>query len=193
MTTQSQIEKRAKILEAALQLFVEQGFHATPTSAITKRAGVSAGILFHYFNTKEELIYTLFLETKLDFYSAMIAGIEKIKSPESRFRLIWSNMWNYGLDHPHHFRFVQQIHNSPFIERIHEDPEVQQKNNQLAEMVKDSIATGLLKNIPIELHISNIYHMTLGLVELIKSNPDLRNDNAFIEQAWECFWDCAKA
>ena len=37
------------------------------------------------------------------------------------------------------------------------------------------------------------YYLILGLVELIWQKPELRNDNAFIEQAWECFWDCHKA
>ena len=42
------MDKKKQLLETATKLFVERGFHATPTSAITKEAGVSAGILFHY-------------------------------------------------------------------------------------------------------------------------------------------------
>ena len=54
------MEKREKILAAALNLFVEFGFHGTPTSKIAQKAGVANGTLFHYFATKEELVVALF-------------------------------------------------------------------------------------------------------------------------------------
>lgn len=193
MTTQSNIDKRAKILDAALHLFVEKGFHATPTSAISTAAGVSAGILFHYFKTKEELIYTLFLETKLELYRVMMTGLDKVKSPEGKFRLIWSNVWNYGVDQPHKFKFVQQIHNSPFEEKIKEDHAILDMTAQMTQSIQAAIDTGILKDAPIELHMNNFYFLILGLVELIWQKPELRNDNTFVEQAWESFWDCHKA
>ncbi len=193
MTTQSNIDKRSKILDAALHLFVEKGFHATPTSTISKAAGVSAGILFHYFKTKEELIYALYLETKLEFFRAIHQGLEKVKSPESQFRLIWSNMWNYGVDNIDKFKFIQQFHHSPFISQIHDDPEVQNLTGQMAQSIQASIDAGVLKDIPIDLHMNYFFYLIIGLVELINKQPELRNDNILIEQAWECFWDCHKA
>lgn len=45
-----------KILDAALKLFAERGFHNTSISQITKEAGVSKGLLYNYFQKKEELI-----------------------------------------------------------------------------------------------------------------------------------------
>ena len=50
------MNKREKIFSTALNLFVEHGFHGTPTSKIAKEAGVANGTLFHHFNTKEDLI-----------------------------------------------------------------------------------------------------------------------------------------
>lgn len=44
--------KRAKLLDAARHLFASQGFDATTTAEITRRAGVSEGVLFHQFATK---------------------------------------------------------------------------------------------------------------------------------------------
>lgn len=193
MTTQSLINKRAKILAAALELFVERGFHSTPTSAISKRAGVSAGILFHYFKTKDDLIYTLFLETKLEFLQAMNVGMEKVSSPEGKFRLIWSNAWNYGVDNLVKFKFVQQIHHSPLIDRIKEDPSIAELTTAMTTAIQASIEAGILKNVPIELLMNNFYYLIIGLVELIGKQPELRRDNTFIEQAWECFWDCHRA
>ena len=46
-------EKREAILDTALVLFTERGFFGTPTSMISKEAGVATGTLFFYFKTKE--------------------------------------------------------------------------------------------------------------------------------------------
>lgn len=49
-------ETRGRLLIAAVAVFAEQGFHAGTTKAITQRAGVAEGLLFHYFPTKTELL-----------------------------------------------------------------------------------------------------------------------------------------
>jgi AcrR family transcriptional regulator len=49
-------ETRERLLAAALEVFAEQGFHAGTTRAITQRAGVAEGLLFHYFPTKADLM-----------------------------------------------------------------------------------------------------------------------------------------
>ncbi|WP_321912165.1 TetR/AcrR family transcriptional regulator [Burkholderia cepacia] len=48
--------KRRQILDAAIDCFARDGFHATSTSAICKAAGMSPGNLFHYFPTKAAII-----------------------------------------------------------------------------------------------------------------------------------------
>lgn len=184
------MSKRDKILAAALPLFAERGFHSTPTSAISKAAGVSAGILYHYFDSKEELIYSLYRETKLDFLKTISNGLGKVQNLEGEMRLIWSNGWNYGIDHPNKFRFIQQFHHSPFSQKIKDDGEVQSLAEGLMNLVREGIATGTLKDIHIELHMVNTNFLIVSLVELITQNPELKTDKTFIEQAWECYWDC---
>eukprot|EP01034_Spumella_vulgaris_P032775 gene32775-40456_t len=44
-----------ELLEAALELFVERGFAATRLEDVARRAGVSKGTLYLYFENKEEL------------------------------------------------------------------------------------------------------------------------------------------
>jgi AcrR family transcriptional regulator len=47
---------RARIVEAARQLFFEQGYHATGMAQILKTAGARSGSLYHFFPSKEELL-----------------------------------------------------------------------------------------------------------------------------------------
>ena len=55
-------ESKAKILDAALKLFGTQGYQNTSISEIMKLAGVSKGLMYHYFSNKEELIKQLLLD-----------------------------------------------------------------------------------------------------------------------------------
>lgn len=60
MTRKEQKEaRRLQIIQVTLDLFVERGYYGTKTSQISKRAGISEGLLFHYFPTKEILLEEL--------------------------------------------------------------------------------------------------------------------------------------
>jgi AcrR family transcriptional regulator len=60
-------DKRQAVLDTALRLFVEQGFHSTSTASIAKHAGVATGTLFHHFSSKNTLMDQLFLSIKQEF------------------------------------------------------------------------------------------------------------------------------
>ncbi len=49
-------QREADILEAAIHLFAEEGFHSVTTRKIAARAGISEGTLFNYFSSKNELM-----------------------------------------------------------------------------------------------------------------------------------------
>lgn len=55
-TRKEQKERRKQeIMQAALELFVSKGYAATKVTDIAKRANISTGLMFHYFESKENL------------------------------------------------------------------------------------------------------------------------------------------
>lgn len=48
-------KRRNEILTAGLDLFIRKGYASTKISDIAQRVGMSAGLLFHYFESKEKL------------------------------------------------------------------------------------------------------------------------------------------
>ena len=48
--------KRDQLIEAALELFQREGFHATGVDRILAEAGVAKMTLYHHFRSKDELI-----------------------------------------------------------------------------------------------------------------------------------------
>ncbi|MDX1350990.1 MAG: TetR/AcrR family transcriptional regulator [Putridiphycobacter sp.] len=55
-------DRRAKILDAALNVFAEEGYHSASISKVSKYAGVSKGLMYNYFESKEELLHELLHE-----------------------------------------------------------------------------------------------------------------------------------
>jgi AcrR family transcriptional regulator len=49
--------RRRQIADAAVQLFIDQGFHKTTTRQIARAAGFSIGSLYEYFASKEDILY----------------------------------------------------------------------------------------------------------------------------------------
>lgn len=60
-------EKKEKILQAALELFAAEGFHATSTSKLAHHAGVSEGLIFRHFGNKEGLLRAILDEGEQRF------------------------------------------------------------------------------------------------------------------------------
>ncbi len=64
------------LLDAAVRVFARKGYHAARVGDIAEEAGVAYGLLYHYFDSKEDVLRSVFRET-------WRALIETIKSVEA--------------------------------------------------------------------------------------------------------------
>jgi AcrR family transcriptional regulator len=76
------LDKRRLILDAAIRVFARQGFHSTRVSDIADEAGVAYGLVYHYFNSKDEVLNQLFSER----WSLLLAAIEEADREETSAR-----------------------------------------------------------------------------------------------------------
>src|SRR3954454_11365642 len=53
-------EKQDRIINAAIKEFAQKGYDSASTNEIVKEAGISKGLLFHYFKNKKQLFFFLF-------------------------------------------------------------------------------------------------------------------------------------
>ncbi|ANE48358.1 hypothetical protein SY83_21070 [Paenibacillus swuensis] len=84
-TEQIREERKDQILRAALQVFAEYGIEGTKMSMIAKAAGLSHGLIYHYFESKEEVLTECFLwatdgaeQMIEEIHSSSAAPLEKI-------------------------------------------------------------------------------------------------------------------
>src|SRR2546423_13274491 len=65
-------DKRRSILDAALRTFAERGYHGTAVPDVAKAAKVATGTLYHYFDSKEQLVNAVFVDAKLRLSKALL-------------------------------------------------------------------------------------------------------------------------
>lgn len=70
-------DRRQLILEAALDVFAEQGFEGATTKEIAARAGVTHGLIYFYFSSKEDLFQAVFEHT----LSGALGGLADAATP----------------------------------------------------------------------------------------------------------------
>jgi TetR/AcrR family transcriptional regulator, fatty acid metabolism regulator protein len=67
--------RREKIRDAAVRVFARKGFHSARVGDIATEAGVAHGLLYHYFESKDALLESVFRET----WAAMLALIREVE------------------------------------------------------------------------------------------------------------------
>lgn len=53
------VQSKEKLIDTALELFSSQGYTGTTVKDIAKEAGVTDGLIYHYFSSKEELLHAV--------------------------------------------------------------------------------------------------------------------------------------
>jgi AcrR family transcriptional regulator len=71
------MSNKEQILKAATNLFASKGFDATSVRNIAEKVGLSVPGMFHYFSSKEEILYEI-MTVIMEIYSADIDPIEKL-------------------------------------------------------------------------------------------------------------------
>ncbi len=83
---QAAADKRRAILDAAVRVFARQGFHGCRVSDIADEAGVAYGLVYHYFDSKDEVLDTLFLE-RWELLLAAIDAVDRREGLSARDKL----------------------------------------------------------------------------------------------------------
>lgn len=80
-------QSRSKILSAALRLFSKKGFNNTSINDIAGEAGISKGLMYNYFKSKEELLEQTLLMVLDKIFGVFIPAAE-IKDPGKRLEFL---------------------------------------------------------------------------------------------------------
>jgi AcrR family transcriptional regulator len=103
-------ERRDQIKRAALKLFAKRGIDGTKMSTIATEAGISQGLSYRYFSSKE-VIFTLLVQEALEEAQAAIRNVRHLPgSPKEQLKTFTQNMLDES--HKHYFLLIQHAQTS---------------------------------------------------------------------------------
>jgi TetR/AcrR family fatty acid metabolism transcriptional regulator len=137
------VDRRRQILDAAIRVFARQGFHSCRVSDIADEAGVAYGLVYHYFNSKEQVMNELFTER----WSLLLEAIAEIDREEIAGRKKLDAVARFIIESYRHERELMQViivevtRAANSFGRTHL-PEINRAYESIAKIVADGQATG---------------------------------------------------
>jgi len=101
-----------KILEAAMDLFIQQGYHATSINDVAKQAGISKGLLYNYFSGKEGLLAAM-VEERIAGVAEVIEKAASFEAPSEQLKFILEQAIDNVYQQPEVFRFYLHLQTQP--------------------------------------------------------------------------------
>ncbi len=92
--------RRAQLFQAALEVCVEKGYHATRMDDIAARAGLSKGSLYHHFDSKEDLFLELLKSMIDEFKEVMIQILRAHSSAATAFERMFEMLILWAKENP---------------------------------------------------------------------------------------------
>ncbi|KYD01816.1 TetR/AcrR family transcriptional regulator [Bacillus atrophaeus] len=115
--------KYMQIIDAAVEVIAENGYHQSQVSKIAKQAGVADGTIYLYFKNKEDILISLFKEKMGQFIERMEEEIKEKQTAKEKLALVITKHFSLLAD-DRHLAIVTQL-------------ELRQSNLQLRQKIND--------------------------------------------------------
>jgi TetR/AcrR family fatty acid metabolism transcriptional regulator len=136
-------EKFSSIIDSALKVFGEKGYHNATIAEIARDAGVSEATIYEYFGSKEDLLFAIpgeITRQAVDFLEQMTPYL---KGAENKIRAIVYGYFNLYRDNPNYSSLVllDLKHNRNFINTESYKP-VQEAADFILKAIQEGVKTG---------------------------------------------------
>ena len=137
------VDKRRAILDAAIRVFARQGFHNARVSDIAAEAGVAYGLVYHYFDSKDQMLNELFTERWSLLLEAGKEADSTLTSPREKLAAVAGFIIESYRHDPELMKviIVEVTRAANSFGRTHL-PEIRQAYDQIEKFVADGQAAG---------------------------------------------------
>ncbi|QNO15410.1 TetR/AcrR family transcriptional regulator [Alkalicella caledoniensis] len=181
------MDSKDKILNAALKLFIREGFHGTSTAKIANEAGISNGTLFHHFKTKEDLINRLYISVKENYKNYLLGQMEPCETTKGKIKQLWNTCVRWNLENKDGATFFAMFANSPYIDKLSKE-EASRNFTFISELFQESIDAEVLISVNPNLMISSFHGSVKAFVSFIANNPENLDLDEHIDIAFKMWW-----
>lgn len=184
-------EKRDAILAAAIDLFVDRGFHGTAVPEVAERAGVGAGTIYRYFASKEALVNAIYQQFKGELTARVLRDFPVDKPARQMVHHMWTRLAEFAREKPRVYAFLELHHHADYL-----DDESKAIETRILDLLRRFIeaaqARGEVKAVDPMLLIAVVHGAFIGMLRkswegLLELSPEL------IATGEQCAWEAIRA
>lgn len=178
--------KRDRIMQAALELFTERGFHGTPMPLVAERAAVAAGTIYRYFESKEALVNAIFQYWHARGEDYVFASRPVDLALREQFHVLFRRYVDFSLTHPVAMAFLNLHYHSPYLDDASRQC-VERGRQHALEFFQAATAAQLTKPLPPELLFFVVDGVFMGLFRAHLAGL-IKLDGHLIDMVEACAW-----
>lgn len=181
------LAREQRIIDAAVELFLEESIDRITVSKIALRAAIGKGTVYKHFLTKNEILIRIILDYERNITQSLTDGIKRAEEGDSGAAA--KSYFEARLENPRLDRLIQQLEDrllesGDVVDQIQELHELRRSNeNALSGLITKLIDRGVLEDVPAHFHYLACWALAQGAVELCFNKT--WNDRADIEPLME--------
>ena len=107
-------KSREKILSAALELFANKGYDATSIDSIAKKAGISKGLIYNYYESKKSILLAIFADA-MNIGEQMVKAQKDVKDPNERIKMMVNGVFDMMHEQPEYMKLLTVLSLQPGV------------------------------------------------------------------------------
>jgi AcrR family transcriptional regulator len=166
----AKIDSRRRILDAAIELFVNEGYHAVSMRRIAEKIEYSPTAIYLHFKNKSELLHCLCDEAFAVLLEQEAKVRETVTDPLEALRIAMRGYVEFGIQHPGYYRIALMMDDAP------EDPQPfagstgEKAYLAFRNAVEVCISAGIFKPLDVDLATQMLWSAMHGLTSLLILN-----------------------
>jgi len=159
-------EFRREILDAARELFIEEGYEKFSMRRLAEKIEYSPTTIYHYFKSKDDLLFDICE----DFFGHFFAQLNHMRSishdPIETLRQAFLYLINFGLQNPDHYKvifFTKSVYGTR-EELVEKESMARNTYFVFKEIVQDCINKGKLREIEVDVIVDTLAMASHGVI-----------------------------
>lgn len=168
MASEKKVNRKERILDAALEIFSAKGFKDTTIREIAKKAGVGLGTTFYYFKDKDDLFYAVIFREVEKERKKVLKRLKEIEKKEKNpYKLLKKRLFN-SIETLESNELLKKIFLKdpnlvlPYFHDTFHEQYLERILHGLESLIKDGIEKGYLKKV--DTHMA-----ALSLISILNS------------------------
>lgn len=158
---------RQRILDAALELFVDKGYFNTNVPNISKKSRCSVGSIYHHFANKEEIAKQLYIDGIKRFRSELATSIADIDDAEECIKNMVKAFLSFACTDKLYAQYLWQARHTEFLSQKQDRPTAvgfDLLGRKLSRLFKKSMKEKRIRELAPELLWSVVFGIPIGYV-----------------------------